>query len=542
MSQRREQILERVLSREVVPSLSAVAVRLVELAASETAGADDLAAVIEKDPGLATRLLRLCNSAAYRLSEEEVTSINRAVVILGVREVRIMALSISLRDTLPVKRDGFDYQLFWRASLHRAVLGRETARRVAEDLMEEAFVAGLVQELGLPLLLGALEPEEAAGFPGMGGTLREQILWERVELDLDHRELGRAVLQRWGLPESLVACQQVVTAEGLEQLPPLALVADFARLATQAFFSPQRRFTDIYQAAWRRFALQSETVNEILASALSYVGEAAEILDIELDQGADLLAVMEKANSALTRLVTQAQPHFMRAMDGGEEERRLREETVVDTLEAVVHEIRNPLTSVGGFARRLAGQIAEEGSAHRYAQVLMAEAARLDQALAEMSSLVSPYQPKLAPVDLGWFLNEARRQVAVHPLEHVTGPPPPIEWHLTGEDPRVMADREGLLQVVRLMLSFGCHLAGSGAGASLAVHLLRKDDRALICVYGSGAPPPRGDGDLAGKSFGPELGLARARRMTEAMGGVLSVASSPHKGGFLLTCALPLAP
>ena len=127
MIQRREAILERVFARGSVPSLSPLVVKLVEMASDDKASAKNLAGVIEQSPGLTVRLLRLVNSPAHRVSEAEVTGVQRAVVLLGLREVRIMALSISLRDTLPVKKGDHIYHAFWRGSLHRAALARQTA-------------------------------------------------------------------------------------------------------------------------------------------------------------------------------------------------------------------------------------------------------------------------------------------------------------------------------------------------------------------------------------------------------------------------------
>jgi HD-like signal output (HDOD) protein len=170
MEERGRQILGRVLAKGSLPSLSPLAVKLVEMASDDRSSAADLARIIEQDPGLTTRLLRLVNSTAYRRSHEEITSVTRAVLMVGLREVRIMALSLSLRDTLPVKKAGPDYHLFWRSSLNRAVLSREVARRLALAEAEEAFVAGLLLEMGLPLLLRALKDEEAAGFPGFGAS------------------------------------------------------------------------------------------------------------------------------------------------------------------------------------------------------------------------------------------------------------------------------------------------------------------------------------------------------------------------------------
>ncbi|MFO7736851.1 MAG: HDOD domain-containing protein, partial [Desulfatiglandaceae bacterium] len=114
-------LLKRMTEREGLPSLSPLVIQLVELAADDRSSARDLAAVIEEDPGLTTRLLRLVGSAFFA-RPERVTSVSQAVVLLGFKRVRIMALSISLRDMFPMGRQGgMDYDLFWKTSLYRAL-------------------------------------------------------------------------------------------------------------------------------------------------------------------------------------------------------------------------------------------------------------------------------------------------------------------------------------------------------------------------------------------------------------------------------------
>ena len=543
MSDKRAEILERVLGTGSVPSISPLAVRLVELAADARSSAQDLADVIEQDPGLAARLLRLVNSPALRRSQDDIASITRAVVLLGLREVRIMALSISLRDTLPLKKGEQDFHLFWRASLHRAMLARQTAGRLALDCQEDAFVAGLLLEMGLPLLLWVLTPEEAQGFPGFGASLKNQLAWEQRNLGLDHREVGRELLSSWGLPGLLIETMNIISDPATERAPILAEIADFARQATEAFFLPDVHLTDIYRVAWRWFGLDDEAVNQLLATALSYVGGAATAMDIDLNQDADLLAVMEKANEALSRLSRRMEPALRSVMQDDAnpaarpESDRLREEAMVNTLEAVAHEIRNPLMSVGGFAKRLADQIDSSERTKTYAEVIISEAARLDQVLSEMVSIASPYHPEPEPMDLTQTLAELSQHWAGGSSTHPPGGLPPVKWHLPDSKVAVEADPEGLTTAIKNVISYGATLLDAPQGP-LHLHLGEEAGWISVTVFGSGSPQPK-ENSLAGKHFGPELSLARARRILEAHGGSLRAGAAPTGNGFVLTAAVP---
>jgi HD-like signal output (HDOD) protein len=543
MTEKRADILERVLGTGSVPSISPLAVRLVELAADDRSSAQDLADVIEQDPGLAARLLRLVNSPALRRSEDDITSITRAVVLLGIREMRIMALSISLRDTLPLKKGEQDFHLFWRSSLHRAILARETASRLALDCQEDAFVAGLLLEMGLPLLLWVLNPEEAEGFPGINSSLKAQIAWEKKNLGLDHREVGRELLSSWGLPGLLIDTMQVIKDPTTDRAPILVEINDFARQATEAFFLPDAHLTDIYRVAWRWFGLDDEAVNQLLATALEYVGDAASAMDIELNQDADLLAVMEKANEALSRLSRRMEPALHSVVQDDLHQTqaphsdRLREQAMVNTLEAVAHEIRNPLMSVGGFAKRLAKQVDSSDRAKTYAEVIISEAARLDQVLSEIVSIASPYHPEPEPLDLKQALAELSQHWTGGAYAIQAGELPSIKWHLPADRVTVKADPEGLTTAIKNVISYGATLLDAPQGP-MHLHLGEEAGWVSVTVFGPGSHQLK-DHSLAGKHFGPELSLARARRILEAHGGSLTAGPAPTGNGFVLTIAMP---
>jgi HD-like signal output (HDOD) protein len=142
-------LLEELQSGYSLPSLSPVAMKIVEMASDETCSAESMSRLIENDPSLAVRLLRLANSAFFA-ARYPVSTLRQAVVRIGVERLRIMALSLSLRDTFPMGRVGcMDYEAFWRCSIYRALLGKSLAQSVRTCNPEEAFIAGLTLEIGL---------------------------------------------------------------------------------------------------------------------------------------------------------------------------------------------------------------------------------------------------------------------------------------------------------------------------------------------------------------------------------------------------------
>src|SRR5512134_2895181 len=118
----KSKLLHQIAANDFLPSLSPLTIQLIEAAADEQSSVLDLTRIIEQDPGLTTRLLKLVNSA-YFARRSRISSVSHAIIMAGFKKVRLMALNISLRDTFPLGRvAGMDYDLFWKTSLYRALI------------------------------------------------------------------------------------------------------------------------------------------------------------------------------------------------------------------------------------------------------------------------------------------------------------------------------------------------------------------------------------------------------------------------------------
>ena len=123
-SEKKSRILHQITSNDFLPSLSPLTIQLIEAASDERTSVLDLNRIIEQDPGLTTRLLKMVNSA-YFGRRTKISSISHAIIMAGFKRVRLMALNISLRDTFPLGRvGGMDYDLFWKTSLYRALIAQ----------------------------------------------------------------------------------------------------------------------------------------------------------------------------------------------------------------------------------------------------------------------------------------------------------------------------------------------------------------------------------------------------------------------------------
>jgi diguanylate cyclase (GGDEF)-like protein len=199
----KERIAARVRDLRALPTTVAVAVRIFELQKDPRAEVADYARIIASDAGITARLLALANSSWVGASNR-ITQPQMAVSLLGVATVRTLALNLclsGLHHELRFSRQ--ESQEFWEASLCKAVAAREAARRLNGKFAEEAYVAGLFQDLALPVMF-------ACAREAMGQLLAERIdvttrlAREREVCGADHCEFGGMLARRLGLVEAQV--------------------------------------------------------------------------------------------------------------------------------------------------------------------------------------------------------------------------------------------------------------------------------------------------------------------------------------------------
>jgi len=184
-----------------LPSPTGVALAILELTRQEDSSAQEIARAIKADPALSGRLLKFANSPYVGFSRA-VASIENAVILLGVRVVRQLSLGLSV---LSNTKDGpcktFDYSNFWSRSLATALATRALSARDHLFPPEEAFVCGLLCQVGR-LALASSYPDSYAEIlaTACDEAPKTLIQLEREHFDTDHNELTAALLKDWGLP------------------------------------------------------------------------------------------------------------------------------------------------------------------------------------------------------------------------------------------------------------------------------------------------------------------------------------------------------
>ena len=185
-----------------LPSPPAIAVRILEVVQQEDFSFNELGSIIQSDPALAGRIMRLANSGLYSLPRK-VASIDKAISVLGINALKNIALSFVLSRMFQGPRgERFDFDWLWRRSITAAVAAELISGTIGFK-SDETFIAALLQDIGIAVMfvcrsddyLSVLDEKTVSGLP-----VTEV---ERKVFGFDHQEVGAELLNSWNLPESI---------------------------------------------------------------------------------------------------------------------------------------------------------------------------------------------------------------------------------------------------------------------------------------------------------------------------------------------------
>ena len=189
---------------EGLPTLPTVYAQVEELCKDPDVDADELAKVIETDPSITMKLLKLSNSAFFGFNRE-IKSIRDAVALLGNETVQNAVLSISIFEALKDQEQsgGLDKKEFWKHSAAVGSIIRFMTKKMKIE-REESFTSGILHDIGKVILDGLF----AEFYAGVIKTVTEKklhiLVAEELALGLTHAKLGQELAESWGIPPRLI--------------------------------------------------------------------------------------------------------------------------------------------------------------------------------------------------------------------------------------------------------------------------------------------------------------------------------------------------
>ncbi len=202
VSDKLEQLVDK------MPAFPSSVNQILKLTSDVNSSPKELITVIEHDPVLTIKILKLVNSAYFGLSRE-VTSIKKSVVYIGLNSIKNISISIAAIGVLPTKSaSGFSLSDFLVHSLTTAAVAKLLAKSkgVPETELGDYFVASLLHDIG-QLALAQFFPIQFA--QAYQHSNEEELLMHDTEKEFigeDHAMVGSLLAEKWNLPENLIHC------------------------------------------------------------------------------------------------------------------------------------------------------------------------------------------------------------------------------------------------------------------------------------------------------------------------------------------------
>jgi len=339
-----------------LPSPSASVLEILRRADDPDVAMSEIADLVDADVSIAVQVLRLANSALYSPSRE-ITTISRALSTLGLRAVKLLTLTTSLRSLVPQQSDAVDLGEI----RHRMVVTASVARRAAQLLdppvRDEAFVSGLMTGIG-PIVLAMEAPAACRAILGGGETWPGPSI-ERSVLGFTSSEVTAELVTRWGLPKMFADAVRhrydvpEPLADGVGGGPPLCLqVATLAEpiLTGRDDGSSLEQIRNLLAAV---NDMEGDEVDAWLIDAQSAVTDTAAMLQFRIPEDAAYAQLLAETAERLISLQFALEDQLFHAEESADElvkrNDELEAEASTDSL--------TRLPNRRAFDRRLAASI-----------------------------------------------------------------------------------------------------------------------------------------------------------------------------------------
>ncbi len=302
-------LLNDILNCPGLPSIPAVAAKVIELTADPDVEMSELASQITIDQALASKVLRTVNSSFYGL-RKRCTTIEKALILLGLSPVKSLVLGFSLVSAFSGdESEDFDYKSYWTRGLHSAIAAKLIADEVnLKDHADECFLTGLLQDIGMIAMYRAMGEHY---LDIVNQTLDDHTKLARIELqefDIQHATVGATIAEHWRLPLEIV-----VPLKYHER--PTACPTEYARSARCVALAnlvhnvltaerPTEPLRLIYERAYSWLGIREPRIDEIIEETGHAARQFASVLEVELDEldaPEEILARAERQLIDLTR-------------------------------------------------------------------------------------------------------------------------------------------------------------------------------------------------------------------------------------------------
>ena len=200
-------MFQKVVKSAQLISLPNIYIQLKDLMEDSDYNMVEVALLVGRDPGMATRFLRVVNSPLNR-GVRKIETVSRAVSLLGIRQIHDIVLTAAVAEAFEgIETEVMDMKKFWQRSFYCAVVTKQLALEGGSAESDRLSVTGLLHDIGHLFMYIAIPKESQRAILQAKKLQRPLYQVEREQLGFDYAKLGGYVMGQWDLPKSL----QVIT-------------------------------------------------------------------------------------------------------------------------------------------------------------------------------------------------------------------------------------------------------------------------------------------------------------------------------------------
>ena len=274
----------KIRNLDSLPAIPSIAQKILALKINTDEGERSLLNLIEKDPPLLSKIIGMANSPLLGVGREILT-LHDAAALLGVKRVKMTALSLAMMSSLKRKSVGrLNIDALWKHSLSITMIMETLAGLMPKDRRppdDETHLSGLLHDIGF-LVLDYLDPSLSDQFQERLTAAPERSV-EEIEaemLEMDHCKLGAELAHYWNLPESIIAVlrhRQTPFDDRASVGLPLVAMANLAEKLLPVFRNAESSQANIVPGKWLALGIDPLHVEQVKAQALEYSKHTTEL-------------------------------------------------------------------------------------------------------------------------------------------------------------------------------------------------------------------------------------------------------------------------
>lgn len=263
-----EQLVEKI---DDLPTIPVVATQVLQLLDQPDVQVEEVADLMLTDQVMTARVMKMLNSPVYKPSHE-ITSLKRALVYLGLRHIREVALTTSFISAFETDSGAFDVSAFWEHSFGVGMVSKAIAAKIGYPDLEKAYISGIIHDLGVVFLSNFKREEFLKVLENIKGRPVKLADAEIEQFGTSHCEIGLSMAHKWNFPEAYCEVIAYHHTPGEANIDPvLCAIVNLANLFCSV------RGLDYGGREWVSFNLFDEPAWQILKQEYPLLAE----LDVE---------------------------------------------------------------------------------------------------------------------------------------------------------------------------------------------------------------------------------------------------------------------